>query len=58
MAIIEYKSVEELSDLGLSTLSRLFQSRAKEWASQIAMREKVFGIWQKITWEQYGNYDD
>jgi long-chain acyl-CoA synthetase len=56
MAIIEYKSEEELSELGLSTLSRLFQSRVKEWASQVAMREKVLGIWQKIIWEQYGNY--
>ncbi len=56
MTIIKYKTLEQLQASGLTTLSRLFQYRVKDWASKVAMKEKVLGIWRKITWEEYGNF--
>lgn len=36
------------------TLARHFWSRAHEWAERIAMREKIYGVWQEYTWADYG----
>ncbi|MCY1163871.1 Long-chain-fatty-acid--CoA ligase FadD15 [compost metagenome] len=36
------------------TLSRHFWARSHEWADRIAMREKIFGVWQEYTWADYG----
>lgn len=36
------------------TIPTLFRARTIEWADRVAMREKEFGIWQNITWKEYG----
>jgi len=36
------------------TLSRHFWSRSLEWADRIALREKIYGVWQEYTWAEYG----
>ena len=35
------------------TLPKLLQLRAGEKPSVVALREKEFGIWQRVTWESY-----
>ncbi|MBC8442358.1 MAG: AMP-binding protein [Deltaproteobacteria bacterium] len=35
------------------TLPRVFLDRVAECGDQVALREKDFGIWQRITWNQY-----
>lgn len=35
------------------TLPKLLQLRAGEKPSAVALREKEFGIWQRVTWESY-----
>ena len=36
------------------TIPKLFlQSAKKYWDQKVAMREKEFGVWRPITWEQY-----
>jgi long-chain acyl-CoA synthetase len=37
-----------------NTIPRLFWKRVGEWAERTAMREKVNGLWQEITWREYG----
>ena len=40
-------------DMVRSTLPHLLRHRAQTIAERVAMREKVRGIWQRITWAQY-----
>jgi len=40
---------------GADTTAKLFWLRVKQFDQKIAMREKEFGIWSPITWEEYGN---
>ncbi|MCF8466900.1 MAG: AMP-binding protein [Sneathiella sp.] len=42
------------SPLAGMTLPRLLMRNATEYASEIAMREKDRGIWQELTWADYG----
>ena len=39
---------------GAETTCQLFWQRVKKYGSKVAMREKDFGIWQSITWTEYG----
>jgi len=39
---------------GHDTTIKLFWDRVSRFDSKIAMREKDLGIWQSITWKQYG----
>src|SRR5690606_30847685 len=39
---------------GASTCCQLFWTRVKQHDKKIAMREKKLGIWQSITWREYG----
>ena len=39
---------------GITTISELFWNRVKTHADRVALREKDFGIWNEITWKQYG----
>ncbi|MCC3304236.1 AMP-dependent synthetase/ligase [Sneathiella sp. HT1-7] len=39
---------------GATTTCQLFWRRVKEHDKKIAMREKDFGIWQTVTWSEYG----
>ncbi|WP_417516701.1 AMP-dependent synthetase/ligase [Minwuia sp.] len=32
----------------------MFWTRVQKWSDQTAMRKKQFGIWQKITWAEFG----
>lgn len=41
----------KLSD-DLATCPRLLVHNARQWPLEIAVREKAFGIWQEMTWEQ------
>jgi long-chain acyl-CoA synthetase len=36
------------------TIPQLFVAKARQYgAAQVALREKAYGIWQEVTWEQY-----
>lgn len=37
----------------LNTTPKLFLDAVKKWGARVALREKDFGIWQEITWEDY-----
>lgn len=39
---------------GVTTTCQLFWKRVQQHDKKIAMREKDFGIWQSITWSEYG----
>ena len=39
---------------GATTTCQLFWKRVKQHDKKIAMREKDFGIWQTVTWAEYG----
>lgn len=39
---------------GATTTCQLFWKRVKQHDKKVAMREKDFGIWQSITWSDYG----
>lgn len=45
--------IKELSAIG--TVPRLFWKRVAEWSDRTALREKVYGIWQEISWREYGH---
>jgi long-chain acyl-CoA synthetase len=38
----------------IGTVPRFFWKRVEEWSERTALREKVYGIWQEITWREYG----
>ena len=40
-------------ELSRKTLSQFFLERVAERGDQVALREKDFGIWQRVTWNQY-----
>lgn len=52
MALIARKKGLEFPDE--DTVPTLFWNRVQNWSDQIAMREKVYGIWRDITWKEYG----
>ncbi len=54
MAIIERERLHELREIGIDTIPRLFRHRVKVWADNVVMREKDLGLWQEITWAEYG----
>jgi len=37
------------------TIPQLFWTRVEKWSRKTAMRKKEFGIWQPITWAQFGD---
>ncbi len=39
---------------GHATLPGLFRHRVQEMGARVAMREKAFGIWKPISWNEYG----
>ena len=39
---------------GIATIPGLFWNRVTAHANTVALREKDFGIWNEITWKQYG----
>ncbi len=41
---------------GHPTISRLFRARVEALGDRVAIREKNLGIWQSITWKDYGDY--
>jgi len=40
---------------GTDTTAKLFWKRVQQFGEKIAMREKDLGIWQSITWTEYGD---
>ena len=48
-------SAEILKSGNHTTLSTLFLARVREWGPQVAMREKKLGIWQNISWSNFGD---
>ncbi len=49
-------SLGEIQIEGQTTLSRLFRFRVQELGDRVAIREKELGIWQAVTWKDYGDY--
>ena len=37
-----------------ATIPALFYQRVAQWGHRVAQREKTFGIWEEITWAEYG----
>jgi long-chain acyl-CoA synthetase len=37
-----------------TTIPQLFRQQVERWSDYTALREKEYGIWQEITWRQYG----
>jgi long-chain acyl-CoA synthetase len=37
-----------------TTIPQLFWQQVERWSDNTALREKEYGIWQEITWRQYG----
>ncbi|MBU2646111.1 AMP-binding protein [bacterium] len=54
MALIKRESLEELRSAGIDTIPRLFRHRVKVWKKNVVMRDKDMGLWQEITWGEYG----
>ena len=49
--VANWKEIEITKDL---TIPKLWmQSAKKYWDKKVAMREKEFGIWVPITWQEY-----
>ncbi len=49
-------AVKESYDMGeLDTFPKILRHNAKNWPTDIAMREKEFGIWNEFSWQDYGN---
>lgn len=42
-----------MPSIGIDTMPKLFLAAVKKWGPRVALREKDFGIWQEITWEDY-----
>ena len=40
-------------DPSLDTVPKLFHAQVERFKDKVAMREKVLGIWQEISWNQY-----
>jgi long-chain acyl-CoA synthetase len=36
------------------TVSKMFWRSVTDWAPQVSLRQKHFGIWQSITWREFG----
>ena len=45
-----------MAELINKTLPQIFLDRVAKCGDQVALREKDFGIWQRITWDQYLNH--
>lgn len=41
---------------GCDTLARLFLKRVAEWGDRVALREKDFGVWESVTWRDFGRH--
>ena len=39
----------------LDTFPKILRHNAKQWPTEIAMREKEFGIWNEFNWTEYNN---
>ena len=46
--------MEEKKDVEIKSIPQLFWSTVQYRSSKVAMREKHLGIWQEVTWKQYG----
>ena len=46
--------MEEKKDVEIKSIPQLFWSTVQSRSSKVAMREKHLGIWQEVTWKQYG----
>ena len=43
-----------MNNTTLDTIPKLFFNRVDKYKDRVALRKKEFGIWNKITWSQYG----
>ncbi|MBU3915593.1 AMP-binding protein [bacterium] len=51
---MKLETLAELRTNNIITVPQLFQHRVKNWSDHVVMRDKVLGIWQEITWKEYG----
>ncbi len=54
MALSKGNMLESLRNEGIDTVPRLFRHRVRQWSDNVAMRNKALGIWEEITWKEYG----
>lgn len=54
--IAEITDAQALEVDGCQTLPALFWKKVNDRQSSVAMREKRFGIWQSITWSEFGDF--
>lgn len=48
------QSTEPIEIEGCDTLSKLFRYRVHQLGDQVALREKKLGLWQAVSWADYG----
>jgi long-chain acyl-CoA synthetase len=41
---------------GADTITKMFWRGVTNWGPQVSLRQKHFGIWQSITWTEFGQY--
>ena len=46
--------MEKEKNVEINTIPKLFWNSVKSRADRVAMREKDLGIWQEISWTEYG----
>jgi long-chain acyl-CoA synthetase len=56
MALSEEQSVQLTTVDGLNTIPALFRHRVSQFADDVALREKDFGIWNEYSWADYGEW--
>lgn len=49
-----HSEVETNKEWNLNTVPKLFYHRVEKYKDRVALRKKELGIWNKITWTQYG----
>lgn len=54
VAVKNSQFIAEPIEPDMNTVPRLFWNRVQEWGEKTAMREKVYGIWRDIPWQEYG----
>ncbi|MEE4352603.1 MAG: AMP-binding protein [Desulfatiglans sp.] len=53
---VEDTKAGEIAQEGLDTLPKLLRDRARRFPEKIAMRKRLFGIWNEFTWKEvYGH---
>ena len=55
MSNLQVAATKEYEMGELDTFPKILRHNAKSWPSDIAMREKEFGIWNEFNWQEYSD---